>query len=317
MQRGISQYTQLAQIVQKLPQEKRKAANHKYRAILNNKYEWTWTFARTLVYLVKSLGENPIKDSRYFWNRNYNSGPHVVSPDVLYPLIYSLFIVLHDYPQRTQRMVKRYKTRFVDFEKSLRNSTKDVETENKGIGLHNAVWLEGLLDYFNTSFPFENDDPRRIGFTVGNQIIGLHLIELLLKYKLDELGIEYEYDHNLVLLYSKIPDGLRVDSEQKYQEILTSFAREAWEFTRSIENLLQYYGPNAITDSRYFWEPPEHREGPMSIIFSGSTLYPLVYALFITLHDYPEDGKPVKKYDTNFIPLEAPEVELLSPQENG
>ena len=302
-------------LFKKLPAEKKKAASHKYREILNNSVQWTWTFAKELISLVKELGDNPIKDTRYFWQTNYNSGPHVVSPGLIHPLVYSLFIVLQNYPQQYEQIERRYKTKFVDFEKAHKESIKNDESKDKGIGVQNAVWLEGLLDYFNAPFPFDNDDPRKIGFTVGKQIVGLHLVELLLKYKLDELEIEYDLDHNLILLYSKIPNYLRIELEQKYQGILSSFVQEAFEYCKSIEGLLQYYGPDAITDSRYFWEPTEHREGSMSIIFSDKTLYPLVYALFITLHGYPEVGSPVKKYETKFVPFEDPEA--LSPQKNG
>ena len=212
-------------------------------------------------------------------------------------------------------MERRYKTQFVDFEKSLKNSARNTDSEEKGIGVQNVVWLEGLLDYFNAAFPFDNDDPRSFGFAVGKQITGLHVVELLLKYKLDELKINYGHDHNLASLYCSIPECLRNESERKYREILSSFAREAWEHARSIESLLQYYGPDAITDSRYFWEPTGHREGPMSIAFDSRSLYTLVYALFVTLHGYPEAGGPVKKYETKFIPLE--DLDALPPQEDG
>ena len=46
-----------------------------------------------------------------------------------------------------------------------------------------VVWLEGTLDYFNAPFPHGQDDPRRNGFAIGAQIIGLYLAEMLLQYK--------------------------------------------------------------------------------------------------------------------------------------
>ena len=58
------------------------------------------------------------------------------------------------------------------------------------------VWLEGILDYFNAPIPDGQDDPRRLGFNIGAQIVGLYLAEMLLQYKLDDLAIEYEHDHN-------------------------------------------------------------------------------------------------------------------------
>ena len=49
----------------------------------------------------------------------------------------------------------------------------------------------------------------------------------------------------------------------------------------------------------------------MSIVFSWITLYTLVYALFIALHDYPEKGDIQKVYDTVFLPLKDPTGEPL------
>ena len=46
-------------------------------------------------------------------------------------------------------------------------------------------WLEGLLTKFNAPFPYDDaDDPRRFGFSVGQQIVGLYLAEMLLKVRL-------------------------------------------------------------------------------------------------------------------------------------
>ena len=80
------------------------------------------------------------------------------------------------------------------------------------------------------------------------------------------------------------------------------------EFAHSIESLLRYYGEAAITESRYFWELQEYRPESASIMFSRWTLHTLIYALFITLHDYPEriyECGP--RFDTRFIPFEPPD----------
>ena len=45
----------------------------------------------------------------------------------------------------------------------------------------NIIWMEGLLTHFDAPFPHKHDDPRRLGFDVGRQIIGLYIIEMLLK----------------------------------------------------------------------------------------------------------------------------------------
>ena len=47
-------------------------------------------------------------------------------------------------------------------------------------------WLEGLLAYFRLPFPHESEDPRSLGFQVGQRVIGLFLTEMLLKYALDD-----------------------------------------------------------------------------------------------------------------------------------
>ena len=47
-------------------------------------------------------------------------------------------------------------------------------------------WMEGLLTLmFDTPFPHDHDDPREASFTIGRQIVGLYLTEMLLKYALD------------------------------------------------------------------------------------------------------------------------------------
>ena len=48
------------------------------------------------------------------------------------------------------------------------------------------------MDYFNAPFPHGPEDPRELGFEVGRQIIGLYLIELLLKYALDVAQTPYD-----------------------------------------------------------------------------------------------------------------------------
>ena len=54
-----------------------------------------------------------------------------------------------------------------------------------------------MLDCFNASFPYDTDDQRRLGFVVGQQIVGLYLAEMLLKYALDHSGVSYDLHHNL------------------------------------------------------------------------------------------------------------------------
>ena len=91
--------------------------------------------------------------------------------------------------------------------------------------------------------------------------------------------------------------------ERKYTKILNSEADWAWDVAETADSLLRYLGQNAITDTRYFWEPDRtHASEHASILVAPRMLCPLIYALFIVLHNYP--SKPiVKRHDTTFRSL--------------
>ena len=169
----------------------------------------------------------------------------------------------------------------------------------------NIVWMEGLLDLFHAPFPHDSDDPRKMGFGVGQQIVGLYIVEMLLKYALDESGSSHGQHHNLRELFRNLSRPRRRTVERKYTEILNSREASAWDVAETADSLLRYLGDNAITDTRYFWEPGRDHVGKdASILFAPNMLYPLIYALFIVLHNYP--SKPiVKRYDTTFQSLAA------------
>ena len=141
-----------------------------------------------------------------------------------------------------------------------------------------------------------------MGFFVGQQIIGLYIIEMLLKYALDA-GAPHGQHHNLHELFRNLSRPRRRAVERKYTEILNSEVESEWDIAKTAESLLQYLGENAITDTRYFWEPDRNHVGKhASILFAPRMLRPLVYALFVVLHNYP--SKPiVKRYDTTFRSL--------------
>ena len=164
-------------------------------------------------------------------------------------------------------------------------------------------WVEGLLTHFEAKFPYDANDPRKMGFTVGRQIIGLYIIELLLKYALDNADKSHSHHHNLHELFRILPRPRRRAVERKYTELLNSEFERAWDVAKTADSLLKYLGRNAITDTRYYWEPNRsHLAEHASILFSPGMLRPLLYALFIVLHNYP--SKPiVKRYDTVFDTL--------------
>ena len=165
-----------------------------------------------------------------------------------------------------------------------------------------VVWLEGVLDYFNAPFPHDNDDPRRLGYDIGRQLIALYLAEMLLKHALDDLNVSYDRIHSLRELFRALPESSRGSVESKYSEILSGSVAETWDFERSVASFLDYLGDDPMTDSRYFWE--RDRPHDISIVFFPTALRPLIYALFVALHGYPEKGQYEKQFDTNFISFE-------------
>ena len=165
-------------------------------------------------------------------------------------------------------------------------------------------WMEGLLTLFDTEFPHaERNDPRRVGFGLGRQLVGLYIAEMLLKYALDDYSGGHGMGHNLYDLFRKLPRQKRRGVERKYKEIINSQFEWAWDVAETVSSLLEYLGANAITDSRYFWEPDSVHLAPYaSIPIAPRMLNPLIYALFIVLHGYPR-APLLKRYDTVFQSL--------------
>ncbi len=164
------------------------------------------------------------------------------------------------------------------------------------------TWVEGLVDYYNAKFPYPEDDPRRVGFYIGCQIIGLHAVEVLLQYALDKRRIQYcESSPNLLDLFLRLPEQDRQRVETKYEELLHGHVKETWDYKQSVESFLRHLGKRPITDARYFWRSDRQAYRPM--LFGRAELYHLIYALFIVLHNYPSK-QIVRKYETKFISLE-------------
>ena len=150
--------------------------------------------------------------------------------------------------------------------------------------------------------PYGPEDPRALGFGIGRQIIGLYLIESLLKYALDVAQTSYDRGRSFKGLFSALPEQDRRDVEGKYHQLLADGVAEIWDFGGSVASFFDYLGDDPMNDSRYFWERG-HPEG-MSIVFLANSLRLLIYSLFIALHGYPE-GQPLKKrYDTKFLSFE-------------
>ncbi len=165
-----------------------------------------------------------------------------------------------------------------------------------------VIWLEGILDYFNFNDPRKSDDSIRIGYEIGQHIIGLYLIEMLLKHALRNANLCYGRIHSLSELFADLPRNNRLAAESKYTEILTQETAEAWDFESSVSSYLEYLGHDPFTDTRYFWE--RKRRYGISIIFGYGSLRRLVYALFVALHDYPERACNEQRFHTKFRSLE-------------
>ena len=117
-----------------------------------------------------------------------------------------------------------------------------------------VLWLEGLLGYFNVRCPHDTDDPRFVGFHLGQRVVGLYLAKMLLKYAVDDLQRAFAHKHDLLSLFNKLPRLRRRAVEKRCQLLLSNRVPWTWEYARSVESLLQYSRNNPITETRYFWE---------------------------------------------------------------
>ena len=293
------QHHNLHELFRNLPRPSRRAVERKYTEILNRTTDWTWDVGETVDSLLRFLGQNAITDTRYFWEpgRTHIAGrPILFAPSMIAPLIHALFIVLHNHPSAP--ITKQYDTTFL----SRAESIPSQSLVGKGMK-PDVVWLGGVLDFLNASFPNDDpDDPRRLGFSVSQQIVGLYIAEMLLKYALDHSGVSYDPHHNLHRLFIDLPEAHRGEVERKYTELLNSVRDWTWDVGETVDSLLRFLGQNAITDTRYFWEPGRTHIAGRSILFEPSMIIPLIHALFIVLHNCPSE--PIKKrYDTIFRSL--------------
>ena len=125
--------------------------------------------------------------------------------------------------------------------------------------------MEGLLTLFQATFPHDADDPRRMGFGLGQQVVGLYIVEMLLKYALDD-GVPHGH---LQDLFRNLSRQRKRAVERKYKDLLNSEFDWAWDVAETVDSILEYMGNNAITDTRYFWEEGRsHAADHASILIS-------------------------------------------------
>ena len=288
-----------------LPPSLREAAENRHARILADRVEEAWDFQRSADAFLEYLGDDPMTDTRYFWERQHLADRSVMLlTDDLRHLIDALIIELHGYPEGPP-LEKRYKTNFQSFEESWERSISSPTNEgptrpNKRIGAH-ISWLEGVLTYFHARVPYSRHEHRRLGSEVGKRIVGLYLTEMILKYAVDDLDRDFGRNHNLLSLFKKLPRPRQRATEKKYKKLLRNSLETTWDHAETVKAHLEYLGEDPLTDTRYFWLSPNQHDVPLS----AWPIMPLASALFIELHNYPEGGRLVNRYDTKFLPFEA------------
>ena len=287
-----------------LPESCRHDVESKYDQLLAHSVEQAWDFQRTVDSFLAFLGDDPITDCRYFWEREHGRNrSNVFLMPSLRELIYALLIVLHQCPEGAP-LENRYETKFLSSEDSLEDLYPHEMgysgRDDKRIKAH-IFWLEGLLNYFTAPSPHNQDDPRRLGFGIGRLIIGLYLIEMILKYAIDDLGRSFGSTHNLHSLFKKLPRPRQNSVEKKHLKWMNAKVPWTWDHARTVVSHLKFLGNDPLTDARYFWLS----RGRGDVGLSAWTLEPLVHALFIELHDYPEGDPLLKKHQSQFRNLDA------------
>lgn len=163
-------------------------------------------------------------------------------------------------------------------------------------------WVEGLLDYFDMECPPNLAEELRFGFNVGRQVVGLYIIEVLLKYTRESRKRPYRKNHNLSKLFQGLPHRDKKKIEKKYKLFLRSNTPVALDIEKSIFALLAYLGHNPITSTRYFWEYSHPNTKSMSILIAPHMFRRIIYAILIPLHRYPHKGVTQARFSTEFIP---------------
>ena len=196
----------------------------------------------------------------------------LIAPDMLVRVIYAILIPLYNYPQKS--VIKaRFTPFFVPRAKWVEASGGIQPDRQNEIKKPDKDWLIGLRHYFKRQFPGGQDDPRRLGFAIGSQIVGLYLAEMLLKYALDARSIRYPDDHNLEGLFRQLPVADQAKLRTCHERILHSQPGHAWDFERSIDSLLGYFTAEPVYREPLLLECRDRGTGGCAIRteYSGST----------------------------------------------
>ena len=178
---------------------------------------------------------------------------------------------------------------------------KDVQKRREFFTRY-VYYLEGLYEYSKVDHPYGDakDDHRVVGWAIGRQVLGLYLVEMLLRIALERNGATHDTaTHNLAHLFRKLPKDARDSVERVYKRILRSEVQWTWDICRSVASYLDFLGKNPIGRTRYPWQ--QKHQGTL---FSPNSLRFLVTAILIALHRYPyAEGSLDKRFDTEFRSL--------------
>ena len=158
--------------------------------------------------------------------------------------------------------------------------------------------LEGLMDLAYTPSVHEQLQP---GWNVGRQIVGLYLLELLLKKHLQDTNAGTGESHNLLGLYQKVGRVQRDKIERRYSELLRH-VEWTWDVCKTVPSFLEYLGTDPITDTRYFWSRKRSDREDESILIMPDVIVLLIHAMMHVLHGYP-NKKANGPYQTRFVSL--------------
>lgn len=163
----------------------------------------------------------------------------------------------------------------------------------------------GMFELFEMAVQSFGDRLRSPGFGVGTTILGLYLVEILIKDALGDSGKKVELNHNLHELFGLIHEGKCSAVESRYIAILNNEMELSPDVVQSVKSFLEFLGPDPITDARYFWTTTRfHLDEQKKFYFMPFDLHRVIDALAVTLHDYSSNKDIRKRYDTTFISLE-------------
>ena len=304
-QRPYRQDHNLWKLFRGLPPKDKKKIEKKYKLILRSDTQVALDIEKSVSALLSYLGFNPITSTRYFWERSHGSTPTMsilVAPHMLRRVIYAILIPLYRYPQGGV-IRARFTTSFVPRARWANQSTNEHADRRPEKKKPDKNWLTGLRHYYGQQSPRGEQDPRRVGFAVGSQIVGLYLAEMLLKYALDEREIAYAEDHNLEGLFQLLPVSEQESLRRCQARILHSQPGHAWDFERTIDDLLAYLQRDPFTGSRYFWDSKTGQRG--GVLFAPRILIPLIDALFTELHGIVLAPTGTQFYERDFESFEG------------